>query len=46
MSMLSVDYRQLQQHLQKLEGELHQEKEKVCLILSILQKKSFPKYWP
>lgn len=29
MSMLSVDYRQIQQRLQKLEGEHRQETEKV-----------------
>jgi hypothetical protein len=29
MSMLSVDYRQIQQRLQKLEGEHRQENEKV-----------------
>lgn len=29
MSMLSVDYRQMQQRLQKLEGEHRQESEKV-----------------
>lgn len=29
MSMLSVDYRQIQQRLQKLEGEHRQESEKV-----------------
>lgn len=31
MSMLSVDYRQMQQRLQKLEGEHRQESEKVYL---------------
>lgn len=31
MSMLSVDYRQMQQRLQKLEGEHRQESEKVTL---------------
>ena len=31
MSMLSVDYRQIQQRLQKLEGEHRQENEKVKL---------------
>lgn len=30
MSMLSVDYRQIQQRLQKLEGENRQEVDKVC----------------
>lgn len=30
ISMLSVDYRQIQQRLQKLEGEHRQEVEKVC----------------
>lgn len=32
MSMLSVDYRQMQQRLQKLEGEHRQETEKVILL--------------
>lgn len=39
ISMLSVDYRQIQQRLQKLEGEHRQEVEKVChfyLIHSII----------
>lgn len=31
ISMLSVDYRQIQQRLQKLEGEHRQEVEKVCI---------------
>lgn len=31
MSMLSVDYRQMQQRLQKLEGEHRQESEKVIM---------------
>lgn len=31
MSMLGVDYRQMQQRLQKLEGEHRQESEKVTL---------------
>lgn len=34
MSMLSVDYRQIQQRLQKLEGEHRQENEKVWLFTS------------
>jgi hypothetical protein len=33
MSMLSVDYRQIQQRLQKLEGEHRQESEKVWMVL-------------
>lgn len=31
ISMLSVDYRQIQQRLQKVEGEHRQEVEKVCV---------------
>jgi hypothetical protein len=39
MSMLSVDYRQIQQRLQKLEGEHRQESEKVwalCILAASL----------
>lgn len=35
MSMLNVDYRQMQQRLQKLEGEHRQEIEKVFIYKSI-----------
>lgn len=37
MSMLSVDYRQMQQRLQKLEGEHRQESEKVCGLVASLE---------
>lgn len=37
ISMLSVDYRQIQQRLQKLEGEFRQETEKVAVLHSQLE---------
>lgn len=40
MSMLSVDYRQMQQRLQKLEGEHRQESEKVIGLQAALEQES------
>lgn len=43
ISMLSVDYRQIQQRLQKLEGEYRQETEKVAVLQSQLDTESSKK---
>ncbi|XP_058127268.1 rho-associated protein kinase 1 [Anopheles ziemanni] len=43
LSMLSVDYRQIQQRLQKLEGEFRQESEKVLALHSQLEQEQSKK---
>lgn len=43
ISMLSVDYRQIQQRLQKLEGEYRQETEKVSVLHSQLEQEQLKK---
>uniref|UniRef100_A0A182JLX8 Rho-associated protein kinase let-502 n=1 Tax=Anopheles atroparvus TaxID=41427 RepID=A0A182JLX8_ANOAO len=43
LSMLSVDYRQIQQRLQKLEGEFRQESEKVIALHSQLEQEQSKK---
>jgi len=43
MSMLSVDYRQIQQRLQKLEGEHRQEAEKVKAVSANLEQEAHKK---
>ncbi|XP_053678170.1 rho-associated protein kinase 2 [Anopheles nili] len=43
LSMLSVDYRQIQQRLQKLEGEFRQESEKVVALHSQLEQEQSKK---